>query len=169
MKSVEFKTQIANFQYSEILKFIESQSFPVGWKETNFLKELRKKNSVYFIAYDIPDKIRNFHEHKKVLLNNKIIVGYAGVWFHKEFSEIVSVAVLQNFRRLGVGNLLINELIDYVNSNKKVKMINLEVGKKNFKARSLYKQLGFKENGYRRKYYLHDGDDAILMSLKINY
>lgn len=169
MKSAQFNTQIANLQYSEILKFIEIQSFPVGWRETDFFKELRKRNSVYFIAYNTIDKIQNIHEYKKAILKNKMIIGYAGIWFHKDFSEIVSVAVLQNFRRLGIGHLLISKLIDYVNSNKKAKIINLEVGKKNFIARNLYRQLGFRENGYRERYYLHDGDDAILMSLNINF
>ena len=169
MKFAKFNIQIANFKYSEILKFIENQSFPEGWRETDFSKELRKKNSIYFIAYDTTDRIHNIQGYKKATLKNKMVIGYAGIWFYEEFSEIVSVAVLQNFRKLGVGRLLISKLINYVNFHKKSKIINLEVGKKNFIARNLYKQLGFKENGYREKYYLHDGDDAILMSLNINF
>jgi hypothetical protein len=35
----------------------------------------------------------------------------------------------------------------------------------NVEAQNLYRQFGFESNGYRKKYYLHNGDDAILMSL----
>ena len=48
MKFAQFNIQIANFKYSEILKFIENQSFPEGWRETDFSKELRKKKFNFF-------------------------------------------------------------------------------------------------------------------------
>ena len=43
---------------------------------------------------------------------------------------------------------------------------NLEVSKLNSKAILLYKKLGFKENGVRKKYY-SDGSDAILYKMDI--
>ena len=166
MKSLEINIQIANFRYSKILKYIENQCFPEDWGKTDFLKELRKKNAIYFIAYEKIDVEQNIIEHKKAALKNKFIIGYAGIWFYEEFSEIVSIAVLKSFRRLGVGHLLIRKLINYAHS-KKMKTINLEVEKKNIEAQNLYTQFGFESNGHRKKYYLHNGDDAILMSLNI--
>ena len=166
MKSLKINIQIANFRYSEVLKYIENQCFPIDWRKTDFLKELRKKNAIYFIAYEEIDIDQNIIKHKKAILNNKFIIGFAGIWFYEEFSEIVSIGVLKSHRRLGVAHLLISKLINYSHS-KKMKIINLEVGKKNIEAQNLYRRFGFKANGYRKKYYLHNGDDAILMSLKI--
>lgn len=166
MKSLKINIQIANFRYSEILKYIENQCFPTDWRKTDFLKELRKKNAIYFIAYEKIDIDQNIIKHKKSILKNKFIIGFAGIWFYEEFSEIVSIGVLKSHRRLGVAHLLISKLINHSHS-KKMKIVNLEVGKKNIEAQNLYRQFGFKTNGYRKKYYLHNGDDAILMSLKI--
>ncbi len=166
MKPLEINIRIANFRYSEILKYIENQCFPVDWRKTDFLKELRKKNAIYFIAYEKIDVEQNILEYKKAILKNKFIIGYVGIWFYEDFSEIVSIAVLKSFRRLGVGHLLISKLINYAYFEK-METINLEVEKKNIEARNLYRQFGFEPNGHRKKYYLHNGDDAILMSLNI--
>ena len=119
---------------------------------------------MHLVGFQIIDQ--NIIKHKNAILKNKFIIGFAGIWFYEEFSEIVSIGVLKSHRRLGVAYLLISKLINYSHS-KKMKIINLEVGKKNIEAQNLYRQFGFKINGYRKKYYLHNGDDAILMSLKI--
>ena len=79
--------------------------------------------------------------------------------------HIVSVAVLPQYRRKGVGEALINEAIKGMQLYN-AKQCFLEVRVTNAAAISLYKKLGFEVTRTIHGYYA-DGEDAYLMSKKL--
>ena len=98
-----------------------------------------------------------------------------GAWFEKELIgyflgllvqgelDIVSVAVANQWRRCGAGQVL----IEVASSSGIIGEMFLEVEADNEKAISLYTKCGFEKYGLRRKYY-NGLKDAVLMKKKNN-
>ena len=61
------------------------------------------------------------------------------------------VTVVRDFRRLGIGEALIQSIIDWVSNNPIIEKIGIGVFANNIKAISLYKKLGFVEEGRKVK------------------
>lgn len=97
-------------------------------------------------------------------LNNEI-VGFAGVLDTVDQLEITNIVVKKNFRNKGIGNMLLDELINIAKESSK-KEITLEVNNTNLVAIKLYEKNGFKNVGFRKKYY-NNTDDANIMTLKL--
>jgi ribosomal-protein-alanine N-acetyltransferase len=89
------------------------------------------------------------------------VVGYAGAIFCFNQADIALVAVKPEYRRQGIAQKLINQLIDWL-LQKNVNEVFLEVRVSNTPARELYKRMDFNEVGIRKKYY-EDAEDAIVM------
>lgn len=93
------------------------------------------------------------------------IVGFAGVIDTVDQLEITNIVVKKTFRKKGIGNMLLVELIKLAQDNNKKEII-LEVNNNNLNAIRLYEKNGFKNVGYRKKYY-NNTDDANIMTLKL--
>ncbi|MCW8128625.1 ribosomal protein S18-alanine N-acetyltransferase [Microbulbifer halophilus] len=81
-------------------------------------------------------------------------------------AEILDVAVAPAQRRRGIAQALLQRLIAEL--PKEIARVLLDVRVSNRAARSLYRKLGFSEDGLRRNYYPAQGggrEDAVLMSL----
>ena len=72
--------------------------------------------------------------------------------------EILNLAVLPQFRRLGLARALLGTLLTGDSGD-----IYLEVRESNQAARNLYQSIGFREIGTRRKYYENPPEPAIVM------
>jgi [ribosomal protein S18]-alanine N-acetyltransferase len=72
--------------------------------------------------------------------------------------EILNLAVDQQTRRQGVASRLIEEFLGGANGD-----VYLEVRESNHAARALYARWGFSEDGWRRGYYHHPVEDAVVM------
>ena len=94
------------------------------------------------------------------------IVGFAGVIDTVDRLEITNIVVKKNFRKNGIGNILLQNLINFAKEKGKTE-ISLEVNNINEPAIKLYEKNGFKSVGIRKKYY-NNTDDANIMTLKIN-
>jgi ribosomal-protein-alanine N-acetyltransferase len=79
--------------------------------------------------------------------------------------HVVSVAVLPQYRRKGVGEALVKEAMSGM-SKYNAKQCFLEVRVTNTDAVSLYKKLGFEITRTIRGYYA-DGEDAYVMTKKL--
>ncbi len=123
---------------------IEEQCFNSGFARKTFEKELENKIAVYFVAE-----------------NGGKPIGYAGLWNICGSADIIDVAVHNDFRRQGIGEALIEKLIEYC-KNEDISEINLEVRISNLAAQSLYRKMGFSEVGQRQNYY-ENRETAILM------
>ena len=76
----------------------------------------------------------------------------------------MNIVVKKNFRNLGIGTSILNEIIALCLSLN-LSSITLEVRKDNKYAISLYKNFGFETLGVRKKYY--NGIDGFIMEKKI--
>ena len=131
----------------EIEKDFEER-FDNFWNINILKSELNNNNSLYFVAKE-----------------EKEIVGFVGVLINVDFTEITNIVVKKDFRKLGIGKMLLEKIIEETKKINK-EMICLEVNENNISAINLYKKYRFEEVGRRKKYY-DQKDDAILMNLKL--
>lgn len=92
-------------------------------------------------------------------------LGYIGVWITQPNAEIVNIVVDKASRQQGIGKRLMHEALQYCKVHD-VDMMSLEVRVSNQAAIHLYESFGFKQEAIRKNYY-NNGDDALLMVLKI--
>ena len=93
------------------------------------------------------------------------MIGYVGAYTVCRETDIVTVAVAPDMRRMGVGKQLLATLADALSGNSDA--LFLEVRESNTAARALYTGMGFAEIGKRRGYYSHPTEDAILYKKEI--
>ena len=124
---------------------LEEKSFAMPWSRENFWREAQNELATYIVG-EIGGKI----------------VAYAGAWVSFNQAEVMSVAVDPEFRGQGLGTLLFGELINAVKA-RGASAITLEVRPSNIAAIKLYKNFGLKSVGRRKKYYLDNGEDALIM------
>lgn len=103
-----------------------------------------------------------------------IVVGSAeltiGSMYKRMHWAVLGITVRDTNRGLGLGELLLRQIIEEAKKRNEVEYINLEVFADNLPAVGLYKKVGFKENGrFENAYRQPDGTycDGIHMSLKI--
>jgi ribosomal-protein-alanine N-acetyltransferase len=91
------------------------------------------------------------------------LVGYVCHWIGGEALELQNVAVHPEWRRRSIGRRLVSIALDDGRRAGASRAL-LEVRRYNYGAIALYRELGFRETGFRPQYY-DDGEDAILMEL----
>jgi ribosomal-protein-alanine N-acetyltransferase len=91
------------------------------------------------------------------------IAGFAGIWFIAEEAHIVSLGVRPKDHRKGVGELLMLGAFREARSYG-ARAVTLEVRASNIPAQTLYRKYGFREVGLWKRYYIDDGEDAIIMT-----
>jgi len=92
------------------------------------------------------------------------IVGYVISSVRGGKGNIISIAVIPEFRRKGIGSELMEESLNFL--SKRVDCVELQVKVSNIEAISFYRKLGFEEIGFISNYY-PDGEDALVMYKKI--
>jgi len=97
-----------------------------------------------------------------VAVDGTRIVGYAVVDNWTDHQHLVSIAVLADSRRKGVGQALLDRLMERLREGP----LRLELRKSNDAALALYRKNGFMETGIAHGYYT-DGEDAIQMEKQI--
>ena len=135
-----------------IIKDCLLEEFDDFWSYNVLKQELENNqnlNSQYFVA-----KLK------------EEVVGFVGILTIIDEVNIMNIVVRKNSRNLGIGSLLLENVIDF-SKQKKASLITLEVNETNLPAINLYKKYNFKQVGLRKKYY-NNTDNAILMSLELN-
>lgn len=89
------------------------------------------------------------------------ILGYGGVTVAADVADIDNVAVAEPYRGAGVGEKLVNALLDLARG-RGVKKVFLEVRVSNAVAMKLYLRCGFR-GAYARTRYYSDGEDCLVM------
>ena len=93
------------------------------------------------------------------------IVGYAAVGLIIPDAEILNIAVDVNYRRQGIGEMLLDTLLS-LGDKEDVSDFFLEVRESNEAAIELYYKKGMEEIGRRKNYYKMPVEDAVLMHYK---
>jgi len=91
------------------------------------------------------------------------IAGFAGVWRMLDEAHLTTIAVRENRRRQGIGELLLVTVTDMA-IEFKASVVTLEVRVSNHVAQALYRKYGFKDAGTRKAYYSEDREDALIMT-----
>ncbi|NND23514.1 MAG: ribosomal protein S18-alanine N-acetyltransferase [Acidimicrobiia bacterium] len=89
------------------------------------------------------------------------IIAYLGIQFINDFIEVLGIGVIENYRKNGFANELMNELVNYFNNSSYNKIL-LEVRESNNKAKNLYANYGFKQISKRKNYYKNEDADIYL-------
>ena len=141
-------TRPATINDLDTLLMMEEKCFISPWDKGMILYELNENPvSNLFVAE----------------LNNQI-VGFYDYWVTFDSATISQIAVLPEYRRKGIGEMMLKEIVDDCYA-KRVLTITLEVRQNNVAAQNLYKKLGFKEILVKKAYY-SNGDDAVYMIRK---
>ena len=78
-------------------------------------------------------------------------------------AHITTFAVHPGWRRRGIGDRLLLELLD-IALERGAREATLEVRLSNLPARRLYEKFGFRPVGLRPRYYTDDNEDALIMT-----
>ncbi len=94
------------------------------------------------------------------------VIAYTDAWLVVGEAQINNIGVFAPYRNNGVGEALLRELMEASRAAGCTSM-NLEVRKSNRPAIKLYEKLGFVRDGLRIAYYEDNGEDAVLMSVRL--
>ena len=119
----------------------------------------------FWNASILETELKNPYSKYIIAKYNNEIAGFAGVIDTVDQLEITNIVVKKTHRKEGIGNILLNELIKLAKRENKNE-ITLEVNNTNLPAIKLYEKNGFKNVGYRKRYY-NNTDDANIMTLKL--
>lgn len=125
---------------------IEAISFSMPWSRESFAQELEENDLAHYLVVEADGKV----------------VGYAGMWIILDEAHVTNIAMLPEYRGLGLGEKLVSTLMEQARSLGAVCM-TLEVRKSNAGAQRFYGRLGFIPRGLRRQYYTDTQEDAIIM------
>ena len=126
---------------------VEKASFSQPWSEQSLLSQLEREDSAMFAA----------------VINGET-VGWSGMEHSFGEGSVLNIAVLPQYRRLGIGEALTSALVE---KSKQLSLdwLMLEVRPSNTAAVTLYKKLGFAEIGKRPNFYSFPREDALLMRI----
>ena len=124
---------------------LEKLCFSEPWSENSVASELNNKLALWLVA----------EEEGRV-------AGYIGSQTCGDESDVMNVAVHPDFRRRGIAEALINDLVAQLNAIGS-HSLTLEVRASNVPAISLYEKLGFAEVGRRKTYYRNPKEDALIL------
>ncbi len=128
---------------------VENACFPRPWTLEDFEKEMTQNVCARYLVAEADGKI----------------IGFAGAWIVLDEAHVTNIAVLREYRGMGIGKRLTAALLQYA-ANLGVVYATLEVRKSNAVAQNLYKSLGFVYVGTRKRYYEDSGEDALIFCLE---
>ncbi len=100
------------------------------------------------------------------IIEHQRIAGYIVARASAGELHINNVAVRDQYRRRGIGNALLDRIVETA-KRLKVKVAFLEVRSGNHAAQALYEKNGFKPIARRVDYYSDPREDAVVMSLDL--
>ncbi len=171
---------------------IEREAFPTTWPPTPFHREMGNKLARYLVAWScagkgaspgksetgqrgddgwfqrVSESVRNFFGVAPEVVGEQpssqdFVAGYVGSWFVVDEAHIVSIAVRESMRRLGLGELLMLAAVELAMARRANK-VTLEARVSNTPAHALYEKYGFVTVGLRRRYYSDNNEDAYIMT-----
>ena len=124
---------------------LEKRCFSDPWSENSVASELENPLSLWLVAMD-----------------GERLAGYVGSQTVLGESDMMNVAVDEDYRRQGIGKMLIEALVEQLKARES-HCLTLEVRDSNTPARNLYASLGFSEIGRRKNYYRNPKEDALIL------
>ena len=129
----------------EVIAELERVCFSDPWSMNSIVSELNNPLSLWLVAME-GDKLAGY-------VGSQSVLGWA---------DMMNIAVSPDFRRQGVAQQLVLELITHLKLNN-VTCLTLEVRVSNDPAINLYHKLGFVQVGRRPNYYRNPKEDALIL------
>ena len=126
---------------------IEKISFPDPYDRDTFSYFLRSEPGGFLVVHD----------------GDGTILGYVIASSRYGYGLVMSIAVLPDQKRRGIGSMLMQAALNYLRS--KVRQVYLQVSTTNAEAIAFYRKFSFHETGRISKYY-PNGDDAVVMAIE---
>ena len=133
-------------RHLEQVEELEKCCFSMPWTKEQLRSQLPDEQHVFLVAE-----------------TDGKVAGYVGMMYILDEGYISNVAVSPEFRRRGLGDRLIDALLERAD-DLKLAFVTLEVRASNAPAIALYKKHGFVPVGQRKNYYDLPKEDAILMT-----
>lgn len=130
---------------------IEKLSFTLPWTKDSFYYEMTTNESAYYVVAE----------------TERGVVGYCGMWLVLDEAHITNIAILPEERGKKLGERLMRAAMEAAKSQGAV-LMTLEARVSNEPALNLYRKLGFKNGGIRKRYYTDNFEDAIVMWVNFN-
>ena len=127
---------------------IEVSCFRTPWSRKSFYEEVTQNACARYM----------------VVREDGQAIAYAGVWFVLDEGHITNIAVREDRRGMGYGEMVTRGLIQLA-ADSGMNWMPLEVRRSNTAAQNLYHKLGFIDVGYRKRYY-ENTEDALIMALE---
>ena len=159
---------------------LERRCFPSPWSERLFREELEHPWAILelFRMIDGPTEFwETLRENRDLFIEKKVLkqpppkptmplIAYMDYWLVQSELHLLSLAVHPDFRRLGLGRIMIERIMEATRfvAGKRVK---LEVRKNNKAAQKLYTKLGFVVKKIKKGYYSDTGEDGLVMVRKV--
>ena len=124
---------------------LEKICFSDPWSENSVASELKNPLSCWLVAEEDGE-----------------VAGYVGSQTVMDESDMMNVAVHPDYRRKGVAEKLVMELVEAL-KKRDSRCLTLEVRASNEPARALYEKLGFVQVGLRKNYYRNPREDALIL------
>jgi ribosomal-protein-alanine N-acetyltransferase len=147
---------LRNADFDRVLE-LERQLFGRGaWTYGMLADELAGLGRWYIVA----------EPERRDRAGDQPVVGYAGLWFDGDVTQVMTIGVDPVVQRHGVGRQLLTALIE---RSRKVKAeaVLLEVRVDNAPAIEMYRDFGFEILGVRKRYYQPEDVDAYTMRLDL--
>ena len=172
---------------------IEREAFSPLWVSTPFKRELNNRYANYLVACPDAEAVEHPAPQSAIRADSPesrvrkgwarlargagrlvgraqgdrapkpLIAGYVSVWYQGESAHITEIAVREQLRGNGIGELLlIGSLTAAVEYGSQV--MTLEVRVSNFIAQRLYEKYDFKSVAIRKGYYSDNREDAAVMT-----
>lgn len=132
---------------------LDAMSFSLPWTERSYRYEVEENDhSRPWVMEDVSQ-------------SPALIVGMIVVWLILDEAHVATLAVHPAYRRRGLGQrLLAHGLLEAQKEGAMLAYLEVRMG--NLAAQTLYQRFGFVMDGVRPRYYVDNGEDAILMSLR---
>ncbi|MFI9487718.1 ribosomal protein S18-alanine N-acetyltransferase [Promicromonospora sp. NPDC052451] len=148
---------LRNTDFDRVLE-LERQLFGRGaWTYGMLADELAGLGRWYIVAE--PERLDR--------AGDQPVVGYAGLWFDGDVTQIMTIGVDPAVQRHGVGRQLMTALIER-SRRLKAGAVLLEVRVDNAAAIEMYRSFGFEILGVRKRYYQPEDKDAYTMRLDLS-
>lgn len=128
---------------------IEQESFEFPWTESEFLACIQRPNCIAMVAV-VQEKV----------------VGYMIYEMGPQWFQILNLAVDAEYRRHGVGRVLVQRLINKLSPRRRYR-ITLHVRETNLPAQLFFKAIGFRAKAILHDHYPDTAEDAYLMTYEL--
>ena len=130
---------------------IERASFEHPWQRESMVAELHNEIARFLVCRE-PNRGR--------------VVGFINYWLVADEVHLLNVATHPRWRRQGLARLMMDHCLDH-GQRRDASVVTLEARRSNESAKQLYRGLGFRQVGVRKKYY-DNQEDALLFELRIS-